>query len=847
MAILRWHWLILCSVALASGCGQSPPASPPAPASPPEVPTATAPAADPAPTTDRPGDAAPMPTPAPATGLMTPAAIASASAQSPAAPSTPIKVSAELSQRVRAALEKPAPARGQMNRKNSLKMIGLALHNFHDTFNHFPAVDGRGDADAATGLSWRVHLLPYLDQAPLYNQFHLDEPWDSEHNKQFIELMPAIFGDNAEGKTRLHVFTGAGVPFQAGKGPVLSDITDGLSNTLAVVEAGADTAEIWTKPSGLEFDAKEPLKALGDVGETFLALFMDGAVYDVSRNVDGLANLIQHADGQVVTDDFRQPVLPMPVAAAEPLPPLPPLAPAATAVDTRMIPADALAAAIFQPRRFLEHDLVQSVLKGLNPQGKPPRDFLREALPPDLSRGLNELQVQADAIEEVRLIVGGGFLEFVQQPTPGIPPFAAAIRSATPLNVEAILASATRSSSSVEAREHVGVTYMCEPNMGMAVCFISEQEMLWGQEAVVQGMLGAGGVDTLLTQRLQANGNRLLVAALASDEMGPLLGQMAQQMPPQAQLFLPYISQWRGMALAVDLDAPELLQLSLQFTKPQLATGLSDMLQSQLQFGRDMFEQQKGALAQGETAAAVPLLTELIEGAELAVAGDTLTFRAARPEHLLDLPKALEPAFQQSRAAAERSQQRNMLKQIGLAMHNFHDVHHHFPALDGGGAPDPKKGLSWRVHLLPFLDQAPLYSEFKLDEPWDSEHNKGLIARMPAIFGANPEGKTRLHVFTGGGAPFQNGEGVKIQEITDGTSNTILVVEAGAETADIWTKPGGLEFDPDSPLQCLGALTGGGFNVLMMDGSVKFISEQIDRNVFRNLVQHADGNPLQAF
>ncbi len=853
MTAQRWGLLVLCTVIGLAGCGQSPPLPAPVTSTPaPPVPTAAAtdppaeaPTAAPPVMTDGVATAAPQPA-ATAVALPMPANGATARAASAIA-SEPIQVSAELTSRVKEALQKSAPDRGNMNQKNSLKQIGLALHNFHDTFNHFPAIDGRGDADAATGLSWRVHLLPYLEQAPLYNEFHLDEPWDSEHNLQFVEKMPAIFGDNPEGKTRWHVFMGEGAPFQIGQGLGIRDITDGTSNTLAVVEAGADTADIWTKPSGLEFDAQDPLKALGKVGDTFLALMMDGSVWDLSKNVTGLANLIQHADGQLVPEDFRGAPLPMPVASAEPFPELPPLAPVATMVDTRLIPADALAAAIVQPRRFFEHEIVQEVLKLLNTDGHPSRLFVQTLLPMDLLGGLNRLNLELDAIEEVRVVIGGEFLQYAQQPTPGIPPFAAAIRSATPLRIEAIVHNFVRWTPAYEAREHAGVTYIFQPNFETVLCFLSEHELLLGREAVVQSMLTAGAVDTPLTQRLQGSGNRLALAALASDEVGTMIGQVAQQMPPQAQLIMPFLTQWNGLTLAIDLDAPELLQLSLQFKKSELATGLNDMLQSQLQFGRDMFEQQKPALGQGETAAALPLLTELVDGAELAAAGDTLTFKVARPEHLSDLPRALEPALKQSRAAAERSQQRNMLKQVGLAMHNFHDVYQHFPALDGGGAPDPKQGLSWRVHLLPFLDQAQLYSEFKLDEAWDSEHNKGLIARMPAIFGANPEGKTRLHVFTGGGAPFQKGEGVKIQDITDGTSNTIMVVEAGAETAEIWTKPGGLEFDPDNPLKCLGTLTGGGFNALMMDGAVRFISESIDLSTLRNLVQHADGNPLQNF
>ncbi|OYW21330.1 MAG: hypothetical protein B7Z55_05900 [Planctomycetales bacterium 12-60-4] len=791
----RWGLLILSLVIGLTGCGQSPPAGPPASATP-EVPTAATPGVE----------------------ATTPDSVATPPMAEPVAAVAPEPKPAP----------KPTPAA-------VVPVVALA------------APIEVPETDSPTGLSWRVYLLPYLDQAPLYNQFHTDEPWDSDHNKQFIAQMPAIFGDNAEGKTRLHVFTGEGAPFQSGAGIGLRDVLDGTSNTFAVVEAGEDTAEIWTKPSGLEFDAKNALKSLGNVGETFLALMMDGAVFNISKDVDGLANLIQHADGQVVPGDFRTTTPAAPVVDAEPLPPLPPLAAAAAEVDTRLIPADAVAAAIIQPRRFLEHELVQSVLKSFNTENRPPREFLAQSLPREFTRGLDQLHLQVDAVEEVRMVLGAEMLEFVQQPHPGIPPMAAALRSATPLDIEVIVAGFTRSNRNIEEREHAGVTYLCDPNFSVSLCFLSEREMVSGHEAVVQAMLSAGGVDTPLTQRLCAKGNRLALAALASDEMGPLLGQMAQQMPQQAQLFMPFISQWNGLSAAIDLDAEELVMLSLQFQKPELAGGLNEMLQGQLQFGRDMFEQQTEALGKGPMAAALPLLTELLNGATLSAEGNALTLTVARPEHLSELPAALAPAVQEARIAAQRAQQKNMLKQIGLAMHNFHDVYNHFPALDGGGAPDPKKGLSWRVHLLPFLDQAPLYNQFKLDEPWDSEHNKQFIAMMPAIFGADPEGKSSLHVFTEGGAPFKNGEGVRIQDITDGTSNTLMVVEAGADTAEIWTKPGGLEFDPENPLMCLGTLMGDGFNALCMDGAVRYISKNIDAETFRRLVQFADGEPLNQF
>lgn len=197
----------------------------------------------------------------------------------------------------------------QTERRNNFKQLGLAFHNYHDTFTAMPPVGGaklgeNGDPDNP-GLSWRVHLLPYIDQAPMYNEFKFDEPWDSDHNKALIERMPDIFkvkGIEEPGKTSVHVFVGKGAPFADFVAPKLRDFTDGVSNVLLVVEAGPDTAEIWTKPGGLDFDPADPLKALGEIGETFLVLLGDGSIRTLPKAIepDTLRKLIQHADGEPV-------------------------------------------------------------------------------------------------------------------------------------------------------------------------------------------------------------------------------------------------------------------------------------------------------------------------------------------------------------------------------------------------------------------------------------------------------------------------------------------------------------------------------------------------------------------
>ena len=106
--------------------------------------------------------------------------------------------------------------------------------------------------------------------------------------------------------------------------------------------------------------------------------------------------------------------------------------------------------------------------------------------------------------------------------------------------------------------------------------------------------------------------------------------------------------------------------------------------------------------------------------------------------------------------------------------------------------------MSWRVALLPFLDQEALFQAFRLDEPWDSPHNKALIARMPEVFTtpSSPaeDGTTRIRVFEGPGTLFDGNRGMKIENMTDGTSNTVAIV-AGREAVP-WTRPGDLPFAP---------------------------------------------------
>ncbi|MFM9965809.1 MAG: DUF1559 domain-containing protein [Planctomycetaceae bacterium] len=209
----------------------------------------------------------------------------------------------------------------------------------------------------------------------------------------------------------------------------------------------------------------------------------------------------------------------------------------------------------------------------------------------------------------------------------------------------------------------------------------------------------------------------------------------------------------------------------------------------------------------------------------------------------------LLPAVQQAREAARRAQAKNNLKMIGLAMHNYHDTHRAFPPAANVDKKD-KKLLSWRVHILPFVDQIALYQQFHLDEPWDSEHNKQFIKQIPPVY-VQPthadlakEGKTVYLVPTGEGTAFDGNEGRPMVKFTDGTSNTILAVEAHRDAAVIWTKPDDLAVDLKNPLKNLKSALTGGFHVLLADGSVRFVSDNINANTLKLLFTISDGQAV---
>jgi hypothetical protein len=199
------------------------------------------------------------------------------------------------------------------------------------------------------------------------------------------------------------------------------------------------------------------------------------------------------------------------------------------------------------------------------------------------------------------------------------------------------------------------------------------------------------------------------------------------------------------------------------------------------------------------------------------------------------------------------------LRQIGVALHNYHDVYGCFPPAyiaDERGRPMH----SWRVLILPFLDKAPLYNSYRFDEPWDGPHNARLADQAASVFQCRagitepdaPTNSTSYVAVIGPRTGWPGAESVRISDITDRTAETLHVVEI-ANSGIHWMEPRDLHVTQMArvinPAAGMGISSPhvGGAHVLAVDGSVRFVSETTPEETIRRLIERDDGETIGNF
>lgn len=311
----------------------------------------------------------------------------------------------------------------------------------------------------------------------------------------------------------------------------------------------------------------------------------------------------------------------------------------------------------------------------------------------------------------------------------------------------------------------------------------------------------------------------------------------------------PLLTRSKHGVMGVTLGKPTQLDVYLRSEQDVEAKHVAATIQALVKMAELVLSEQQSR-PQGDQAvsiamAVLKLAAPMLQSVKITVDGGTVQLKASLPnDPSAALRALLLPLVQAARDRSARVFSKNNLKKIGLALHNYHDRAGHFPAanlVSQGG----KHRHSWRVEILPYIDEGPLYQQYRFDEPWDSEDNKKVLAQMPAVY-RNPldrTGSTSTSYFalsgedTGFGEP--NGGGQVIRNFTDGTTNSLLVVEAKKQVP--WTKPEDFEIDlTKEKLPKFGGWHAGGYHALYADGSVKLLSLDIEVKKLRNLIQIND-------
>ena len=397
---------------------------------------------------------------------------------------------------------------------------------------------------------------------------------------------------------------------------------------------------------------------------------------------------------------------------------------------------------------------------------------------------------------------------------------------------------------------------------GQPSVFIKDDKTLFvaSEEQLHAMMDGQGGQSDLAAMVGKIGGDNTFVFAANMEDSPEALSSVNLKglgaAPPQLMQVFELAKKVKTSLLAInpDSDTPIYLQLAGREEKDakdiflqlnSLATLAKVMLPAQVQqfqSNPNVDEATLGALQAG-----AELAKNLSVKNDNNIVTVTLTWNTTLRNQLLNL---VTVAAGNARGAARKAQSNNNMKQIGLAIYNYEFTYENFPAgeKDDIKYADGKPLLSWRVHILPFIEQQALYDQFKLDQPWNSEHNIKLLDQMPLIY-KHPEykeleNKTVYRVPSSDGSVLGEHKLIGIEDVTDGTSSTAMVLAVGPDKAIEWTKPEPLPIDVDDVTSSFGTLQKV-IIVLFADGAVRDIPLSMENDNWLKLLNRHDGEVLE--
>jgi hypothetical protein len=619
-------------------------------------------------------------------------------------------------------------------------------------------------------LSWRVLVLPYLDQDVLFKKFKLDESWDSPHNRALLPLMPKVFSipgtSDRPDVTYYQLFVSRGGVTEPDRAKAirLDDIRDGLSQTAMLTEA-AEPIE-WARPGDIMVSSDPPFPRFGGiVTEGVWICFADGSrsflKKEIYQDEKTLRALVGRDDNQVVRlADFE-------------------VDKNRLAGRARSTPADsekkaANEALLNQAARVRQRGISKnnlfSLQKALSGYAKKYGTLPPPAITSKDGRSLLSWRVS-------------------------VLPFIGPQQDYLPLYKKFKL-----------DEPWDGPTNKPLLSLMPKIFAIPDIETPTPHSTYYQLFTGPGAYDVSQNRRTPASipdGSSNTIALAEAFE-------------------------------AVPWTAPADLQFTPDGPLPRLGGPFPEGFHAAFFDGSVFFLRKKIYENEADLRALIGWSDGQLVDVEQ-YDGDPV-----------QVPKG--PIAGPS-ASAFRFQSMNNLKQLAIAVQNYYLDHNgSFPPY---AIPDKsgKPLLSWRVALLPYLQQRQLYERFKLDETWDSENNKKLLPFMPQVYSmravAGEKGQTFYQGFVGTGALFDP-DPRKVRRLADvshGVSDTLLFIEAG--TAVPWTKPEDLTIEDDQSIPKIGGLFSDGFHTITIDGVPRFNPRTLldNEKTLRAMIGIRDGAP----
>ncbi|MCA9261672.1 MAG: DUF1559 domain-containing protein, partial [Planctomycetales bacterium] len=313
---------------------------------------------------------------------------------------------------------------------------------------------------------------------------------------------------------------------------------------------------------------------------------------------------------------------------------------------------------------------------------------------------------------------------------------------------------------------------------------------------------------------------------------------------PIGAMLLPAIEGSESVTLEFrDVDPFE-IRISVRCRNAEIATLVRSTLEAVVRLSANALtiasqRQEAPPNADVEEAEFMLMGSQLINAAKLERNETTVRLTA----QITDFEQAtakLVPVLRGAMGERKERQQINRLKSIGLALHMYYDANGHFPPAvlqdEATGTP-----YSWRVAILPYMDQQALFERYRFDQPWDSPSNREVLKDAPSEYCATApaqDGSTEVLAIAGTNTVISTKTPTKFVQIVDGTSNTVMLVAAGRRVP--WTKPEDIAYDSDAPLPAIAPEGANELVATYCDGSVRPVPLPADEKTLRSLFQIND-------